>query len=61
MLILTRHKHLAANFCPWATYKNHMLGTLDFVDSEHWAPFNFPYNTALLQCSVILIYVVQYV
>ena len=21
---------------------NHMLGTLDFTVSEHWAPFNFP-------------------
>ena len=20
---------------------NHMLGTLDFTNSEHWAPFNF--------------------
>ena len=39
---------LAPNFCPWATRKsqifhtNHMLGTLDFTVSEHWAPFNFP-------------------
>ena len=24
-----------------------MLGTLDFAVSEHWAPFNFPYSTAL--------------
>ena len=24
-----------------------MLGTLDFTVSEHWAPFNFPYSTAL--------------
>ena len=24
------------------TYTNHMLGTLDFTGSEHWAPFNFP-------------------
>ena len=24
-----------------------MLGTLDFAGSEHWAPFNFPYSTAL--------------
>ena len=22
--------------------ENHMLGTLDFTASEHWAPFNFP-------------------
>ena len=39
---------LAPNFCPRATRKsqifhtNHMLGTLDFTDSEDWAPFNFP-------------------
>ena len=39
---------LAPNFCSWATRKsqffhtNHMLGTLDFTGSEHWAPFNFP-------------------
>ena len=39
---------LVPNFCPWATRKsqifhaNHMLGTLDFTVSEHWAPFNFP-------------------
>ena len=39
---------LAPNFCPRATRKsqifhtNHMLGTLDFTVSEHWAPFNFP-------------------
>ena len=34
--------------CPRVTRKsqifntNHMLGTLDFTGSEHWAPFNFP-------------------
>ena len=39
---------LAPNFCSWAIRKsyffhtNHMLGTLDFTVSEHWAPFNFP-------------------
>ena len=39
---------LVSNFCPRATRKsqifhtNHMLGTLDFTVSEHWAPFNFP-------------------
>ena len=39
---------LAPNFCPRATRKsqifhtNHTLGTLDFTDSEDWAPFNFP-------------------
>ena len=39
---------LAPNFCPRVTRKspifhtNHMLGTLDFTVSEHWAPFNFP-------------------
>ena len=44
---------LVPNFCPWATRKsqtfhtNHMLGTLDFTVSEHWAPFNFPQSTAL--------------
>ena len=26
---------------------NHMLGTLDFTSSEHWAPFNFSQSTAL--------------
>ena len=45
---------LAPNFCPRATRKsqifhtNHMLGTLDFTDSEDWAPFNFPESTALI-------------
>ena len=44
---------LAPNFCSWATRKsqifhtNHMLSTLDFTGSEHWAPFNFPESTAL--------------
>ena len=39
---------VAPNFCPRATRKsqifhtNHTLGTLDFTDSEDWAPFNFP-------------------
>ena len=39
---------LAPNFCPQVTRKsqifrtNHMLGSLDFTVSEHWAPFNFP-------------------
>ena len=39
---------LAPNVCSRATSKsyffhtNHMLGTLDFTVSEHWAPFNFP-------------------
>ena len=39
---------LAPNFYPQTTRKsqifhtNHMLGTLDFTVSEHWAPFNFP-------------------
>ena len=28
-------------------HTNHMLGTLDFTVSEHWAPFNFPQSTAL--------------
>ena len=38
---------LGPNFYPQATRKsqifhtNHMLGTLDFTVSEHWAPFNF--------------------
>ena len=26
----------------------HLLGTLDFTGSEHWAPFNFPQSTALV-------------
>ena len=40
--------------CPRPTTKsqifhtNHMLGTLDFTVSEHWAPFNFPQSTALI-------------
>ena len=44
---------MAPNFYPRATRKsqifhtNHMLGTLDFTVSEHWAPFNFPWSTAL--------------
>ena len=44
---------LAPNFCSRATRKsqifhtNHMLGTLDFTGSEHWAPFNFPQSPAL--------------
>ena len=43
----------APNFCSWATresqifHTNHMLSTLDFTGSEHWAPFNFPESTAL--------------
>ena len=28
-------------------YTVHMLGTLGFTGSEHWAPFNFPQSTAL--------------
>ena len=38
---------LAPNFCSQVTRKskffhpNHMLATLDFTGSEHWAPFNF--------------------
>ena len=38
---------LVPNFCSWATRKsqifdlNHMMGTLDFTVSEHWASFNF--------------------
>ena len=41
------------NFCSLLTRKicffhtNHMLGTLDFTGSEHWAPFNFPFRTVL--------------
>ena len=44
---------LVPNFFPQVTSKsqifhaNHMPGTLDFAVSEHWAPFNFPYSTAL--------------
>ena len=44
---------MVPKFCPWATRKsqifhtNHMLGTLDFTVSEHWAPFNFLQSTAL--------------
>ena len=45
---------VAPNFCSRGTIKsllfhrNHMLGTLDFTSSEHWAPFNFCQSTALL-------------
>ena len=28
-------------------YTVHMLSTLGFTGSEHWAPFNFPQSTAL--------------
>ena len=41
------------NFRSWATRKsqifrtNHMLGTLDFTGSVHWAPFNFSKSTVL--------------
>ena len=44
---------LAPNVCSQVTRKsyffltNHMLGTLDFAGSEHWAPFNFPRSIAL--------------
>ena len=44
---------MAPNFCSWVTRKskifhtNHMLGTLDFAGSEHWALFNFPESKAL--------------
>ena len=35
---------LVPNFCSRTTrsYTNHMLGTMDFTGSEHWAPVNFP-------------------
>ena len=39
---------LAPTFSSWVTKKsyffctNHMLGTLDFTVSEHWASLNFP-------------------
>ena len=45
---------MAPNFCSRAIRKsyffltNHMMGTLDFTVSEHWAPFNFPQSTALI-------------
>ena len=41
---------LMPNFCSWVTRKsnffhsNHMLDTLDFTGSEHWAPFKFPWS-----------------
>ena len=41
------------NFCSrlarktFAFHTNHMLGTLDFSVSEHWAPFKFAQSTAL--------------
>ena len=28
-------------------HRNHVLDTLDFTSSEHWAPFNFSLSTAL--------------
>ena len=44
---------LAPDFCSRVTRKsqlfhtNHMLGTLNFTSSEHWAPSNFCQSTAL--------------
>ena len=35
-------------------FRNHMLGTLDFTGSKHWATFNFPSSTAL--CCIFHIY-----
>ena len=45
---------LAAPGGPWCLHvtfaprwpDNHMLGILDFIDSEHWALFNFSYSKA---------------
>ena len=50
---------LAPNFCYWATkstvfHTNDMLGTLDFTGSEHWAPLNIPYSTALAKVTCFL-------
>ena len=36
-----------------------MLGTLDFTGSEHWAPFNFLWSTALLTIGYQNQYVVK--
>ena len=52
---------LVPNFCPRVKRKfqnfhtNHMLGTLDFTVSEHWAPVNFPQSTALSVHSIHVI------
>ena len=51
---------LVPNFCSWTTRKsqifhtNHILGTLVFTGSEHWAPFHFPQSTALCWFSPFL-------
>ena len=48
---------LGPNFSPLAArksqifYTNHMLGTQEFTVSEHWAPFNFRWSTALI-CAI---------
>ena len=42
------------NFCSRVTrksllfHRNHVLGTLDFTTSEHWATFDSSWNTALV-------------
>ena len=35
-------------------HTNHMLGTLNFTGSKHWAPFNFPYSTALHSSTICI-------
>ena len=43
------------------SHTNHMLGTLDFTILEHWAPFNFPYSTALVFVTKEMFYLDFYV
>ena len=53
--VLQQHVTPGANFSSQATRKaylsnkNHMLATLNFTGSEHWALFNFSLSTALLR------------
>ena len=51
-LLMQKPEALAPNVCSRVTRKseffhaNHMLVTLNFSGSDHWAPFNFPKKTA---------------
>ena len=52
-LLMQKPVALAPNVCSRVTRKseffhaNHMLTTLDFSGSDHWAPFNFPKKNSL--------------
>ena len=54
---------VAPKFCSRVTtrksllfHRNHMLGTLDFTSSEHWAPFSFSQSTALHTMSTVTLF-----